>query len=122
MRSLPRRLPPRARRQRVDRVRRLDRQILTIIFRRHRRFRFWRGGASSSTSSASDSAEQIASDQAAIDAAQATLIEAQQQLNDTQLTSPINGTIASVGVSVGDTVSAGSSTSVFVIIGPSRIK
>ena len=38
-------------------------------------------------------------------------------MNDTQLTSPINGTIASVGVTVGDTVSAGSSTSVFVIIG-----
>lgn len=75
------------------------------------------GSASTSTSSASNSAQQIASDQAAIDAAQATLIEAQQQLNDTQLTSPINGTIASVGVSVGDTVSAGSSTSVFVIIG-----
>ena len=75
------------------------------------------GSASNSTSSASNSAQQIASDQAAIDAAQATLIEAQQQLNDAQLTSPINGTIASVGVSVGDTVSAGSSTSVFVIIG-----
>jgi multidrug efflux pump subunit AcrA (membrane-fusion protein) len=75
------------------------------------------GNASNSTSSASNSAQQIASDQAAIDAAQATLIEAQQQLNDTQLTSPINGTIASVGVTVGDTVSAGSSTSVFVIIG-----
>ena len=75
------------------------------------------GGASNSTSSASNSAQQIASDQAAIDAAQATLIEAQQQLNDAQLTSPINGTIASVGVTVGDTVSAGSSTSVFVIIG-----
>ena len=64
-----------------------------------------------------EQAEQVPSDQAAIDAAQATLIEAQQQLNDTQLTSPINGTIASVGVTVGDTVSAGSSTSVFVIIG-----
>ena len=38
-------------------------------------------------------------------------------MNDTQLTSPINGTIASVGMTVGDTVSAGSSTSVFVIIG-----
>ena len=75
------------------------------------------GNASNSTSSASNSAQQIASDQAAIDAAQATLIEAQQQLNDAQLTSPINGTIASVGVTVGDTVSAGSSTSVFVIIG-----
>ena len=75
------------------------------------------GSASNSTSSVSNSAQQIASDQAAIDAAQATLIEAQQQLNDTQLTSPINGTIASVGVTVGDTVTAGSSTSVFVIIG-----
>jgi multidrug efflux pump subunit AcrA (membrane-fusion protein) len=70
-----------------------------------------------STSTATDSAEQIATDQAAIDSAQADLIEAQQALSAAQLTSPIAGTVASVGLSVGDTVSAHSTTSDIVIIG-----
>jgi RND family efflux transporter MFP subunit len=68
-------------------------------------------------STASDSAEQIASDEAAIDTAKGNLVEAQQSLDDAQLSSPISGTIASVGVSVGDTVSANSTTSVIVIVG-----
>jgi hypothetical protein len=38
-------------------------------------------------------------------------------LADAQLSSPINGTIVSVGITVGATVSAGSSTDVIVIIG-----
>ena len=66
---------------------------------------------------ATDTPEQIATDQAAIDSAEATLIEAQQSLAEAQLTSPINGTIASVGIAVGDTVTANSSTEVIVIIG-----
>jgi multidrug efflux pump subunit AcrA (membrane-fusion protein) len=70
-----------------------------------------------STSTATDSAEQIATDQAAIDSAQADLIDAQQALSAAQLTSPIAGTVASVGLSVGDTVSAHSTTSDIVIIG-----
>jgi multidrug efflux pump subunit AcrA (membrane-fusion protein) len=70
-----------------------------------------------STSTATDSAEQIATDQAAIDSAQADLIDAQQALSAGQLTSPIAGTVASVGLSVGDTVSAHSTTSDIVIIG-----
>jgi RND family efflux transporter MFP subunit len=45
------------------------------------------------------------------------LTEAQQALDDTQLSSPVGGTVASVGVSVGATVSAGSGTSGIVIIG-----
>jgi multidrug efflux pump subunit AcrA (membrane-fusion protein) len=76
-----------------------------------------RSGGSTSTSTATDSAEQIASDQAAIDSAQADLIEAQQALSAAQLTSPISGTVASVGLSVGDTVTAHSTTSDIVIIG-----
>ena len=74
-------------------------------------------GTGESTSSDSDSAEQIASDEASIDTAQANLTEAQQVLDDAQLSSPVSGTVASVGVSVGATVSAGSSTSAIVIIG-----
>jgi multidrug efflux pump subunit AcrA (membrane-fusion protein) len=70
-----------------------------------------------STSTATDSAEQIATDQAAIDNAQADLIEAQQALSAAQLTSPIAGTVASVGLTVGDTVAAHSTTSDIVIIG-----
>ena len=60
---------------------------------------------------------QIASDQAAIDTAQSNLISAQQSLAEGQLTSPINGTIVSVGINAGDTVSAHSSTEDIVIIG-----
>jgi RND family efflux transporter MFP subunit len=70
-----------------------------------------------SGSTASDSAEQIASDEAAIDTAKANLVEAQQSLDAAELSSPISGTIASVGVTVGDTVSADSSTDVIVIVG-----
>jgi len=71
------------------------------------------GGGSANT----DTPEQIASDQAAIDTASANLIEAQQSLNAATLTSPINGTVVSVGISVGDTVSANSSTETITIIG-----
>lgn len=79
-----------------------------------------KGGAGSSgggASAAVSSPEQIAADQAAIDSADANLIVAQQSLNEAQLSSPINGTIASVGINVGDTVSAGSGTEVIVIVG-----
>jgi multidrug efflux pump subunit AcrA (membrane-fusion protein) len=65
----------------------------------------------------SDSPTQIASDEAAIDSAQANLVVAQQSLAEGQLTSPINGTIVSVGITVGATVGADSSTAVIVIIG-----
>ncbi len=74
-------------------------------------------GTGGSASTDSDSAEQIASDESSVDSAQANLTEAQQALDDAQLSSPVSGTVASVGVSVGATVSAGSSTSAIVIIG-----
>jgi multidrug efflux pump subunit AcrA (membrane-fusion protein) len=45
------------------------------------------------------------------------LTVAEQSLAEANLTSPINGTIVSVGINVGDTVSANSSTDVIVIIG-----
>jgi multidrug efflux pump subunit AcrA (membrane-fusion protein) len=75
------------------------------------------GTGGSAESSPSDSAATIASDEAAIDMAQADLINAQQSLSDAELTSPISGTIASVGITVGSTVSADSSSDATVIIG-----
>ncbi len=74
-----------------------------------------RGNAASG--SASDSAAEIASDEAAIDTARSNVIVAEQSLAEGQLTSPINGTIVSVGINVGDTVSADSATEDIVIIG-----
>jgi trimeric autotransporter adhesin len=58
----------------------------------------------------------LASDQAAIDSATASLIEAQQSLNDAQLTSPLAGTVASVTLTVGQTVTAGSTNDAITII------
>jgi HlyD family secretion protein len=69
------------------------------------------------TSGNTDTPEQIASDQAAIDTAQANLTEAQQSLKEATLTSPINGTVVSVAISTGATVSAGSSTEIITILG-----
>ncbi len=72
------------------------------------------GSGSSATST--DTAAQLASDQATIDTDKATLIEAQQSLADTQLTAPIAGTVASVGLTTGQTVTAGSTTDAITII------
>ncbi len=77
-----------------------------------------RAGATGAAGSAnSDSPEQIASDQAAIDTAEAQLTNAQQSLNEATLTSPISGTVVSVDIRAGDTVSADSSTETIAIIG-----
>ncbi len=75
------------------------------------------GSTNGGTSGNTDTPEQIASDQAAIDTAQANLTEAQQSLKEATLTSPINGTVVSVAISAGDTVSAGSSTEIITILG-----
>ena len=72
---------------------------------------------SGSTSGNTDTPEQIASDQAAIDTAEANLTEAEQSLKEATLTSPISGTVVSVAISTGDTVSAGSSTEIITILG-----
>jgi HlyD family secretion protein len=68
------------------------------------------------SSTATDSAQQLASDQAQIDADDASLVDAQQSLSDTKLTSPISGTVASVGLSNGQSVTAGSSGDAITII------
>ncbi len=78
------------------------------------------GGTSSaggSSSADTDTPEQIASDQAAIDTAEAQLTNAQQSLQEATLSSPIAGTVVSVGIAVGDTVSADSSTEIITIVG-----
>jgi RND family efflux transporter MFP subunit len=63
------------------------------------------------------SAEQLASDQAAIDAAKAQLAEAQQAHDQAQLRSPIDGTVASMTISAGQSVQGNSGTPQIVIIG-----
>lgn len=75
------------------------------------------GSGTGSSSGDTDTPQQIASDQAAIDTAQADLTEAQQALTEATLTSPISGTVVSVDINVGDTVSAGSSTEIITILG-----
>jgi HlyD family secretion protein len=70
------------------------------------------GTASQST----DTPEQLASDQAAIDTAEATLIEAQQSQADAQLTSPIGGTVVAVSLATGQSVTAGSTTDIVTIV------
>ena len=72
---------------------------------------------SGATGADTDTPQQIASDQASIDSAEADLINAEQSLNETTLTSPIAGTVVSVDIAVGDTVSADSSTDIITIIG-----
>jgi multidrug efflux pump subunit AcrA (membrane-fusion protein) len=74
------------------------------------------GGTGSSGADA-DTPQQIASDQAAIDSAEADLVNAEQSLNEATLTSPISGTVVSVDIAEGDTVSADSSTDVITVIG-----
>jgi multidrug efflux pump subunit AcrA (membrane-fusion protein) len=76
-------------------------------------------GSSGSGSSGgnSDTPAQIASDQANIDSAEADLTNAEQSLNEATLNSPISGTVVSVAIAAGDTVSADSSTDIVTIIG-----
>jgi biotin carboxyl carrier protein len=70
-------------------------------------------GASADT----DTPEQIASDQADIDSAEADLVNAEQSLKEATLNSPISGTVVSVGINVGATISANASTEIITIIG-----
>jgi multidrug efflux pump subunit AcrA (membrane-fusion protein) len=74
-------------------------------------------GTGGGDSSDADTPQQIASDQANIDTAEAQLINAEQSVKEATLTSPISGTVVSIGINVGDTVSADSSTEIITIIG-----
>ncbi len=63
--------------------------------------------------------QQLAVDQASIDAAQVNLSNAEQALGDATLVSPITGTVASVTIAPGSSVAAGSATSTpaLVVVG-----
>jgi HlyD family secretion protein len=79
------------------------------------------GGSSGATTAVTP--QQLASDQAALDVAVAGLTAAQQDLADANLLSPIAGTVASVAITPGGAVSAGSSVgpsanASIVILGP----
>ncbi|HEY2764958.1 MAG TPA: HlyD family efflux transporter periplasmic adaptor subunit [Pseudonocardiaceae bacterium] len=77
------------------------------------------GGSGRTVSSARPvSAEQLAADQAAVDAAQAQLTTAQQAHDQAELVSPISGTVASVAISPGQSVTSGSATPQIIVIGP----
>ena len=65
-----------------------------------------------------NSAQELASDQASIDSADASLIDAQQDMADAVLVSPIAGTVASVDLTVGQSVTAGSTTDAIMVINP----
>jgi multidrug efflux pump subunit AcrA (membrane-fusion protein) len=64
------------------------------------------------------SAAQLAADQAAIDAAKASLAVAQQQLNQATIVSPYTGVVSSVGLTVGQQATAGSTTTAVDVIDP----
>jgi len=74
------------------------------------------GGTVSTTVAVS--AAQLAADQAAIDAANASLAVAQQQLRQATILSPFTGVVSSVGLTVGQQATAGSTTTAVDVIDP----
>jgi trimeric autotransporter adhesin len=70
------------------------------------------------TSTVAVSAAQLAADQAAVDAANANLTLAQQQLSQATIVSPFTGVVSSVGLTVGQQATAGSSTAAVDVIDP----
>ena len=70
------------------------------------------------TKTASATPAQVAADQATLDADEATMSEAEASLNQATLSSPISGTVVSVGVDAGQSVSAGSSSAQIMIMSP----
>lgn len=69
----------------------------------------------SSGSSGTITAERILADRAAIDLAEAELAIAQQDVTFASITSPVSGTVVSVAMAVGDSVSAASDTAVITV-------
>lgn len=74
------------------------------------------GATRRSTSTATDSAAQLATDQATIDTDEASLIEAQESLAAATLRSPISGTVAAIDLTVGEAVAAGSASDAITVI------
>ena len=90
---------------------------------RQRQQRLWqlqrqrqRASGSGSTSGVTSAAELVA-EQAVVDADQAQVTAAQQSLAQATIVSPINGTVASVGLSVGHSATADSSTENVIVVG-----
>jgi multidrug efflux pump subunit AcrA (membrane-fusion protein) len=83
------------------------------------------GGSGTQTPSGTGtvaSAQQIAADQKTIDAARAELAVARQNRAQAVLTTPIAGTVATVALSAGQAVSAGSPSATIMVIGPGQKK
>ncbi len=76
------------------------------------------GSTGSRAGSAPATPEQLAADQANIDAASAELAQEQQTLQQAQLVSPITGTVATVGVATGQSVSANSTSAQVLVVAP----
>jgi RND family efflux transporter MFP subunit len=78
------------------------------------------GGSTSAAGSTTGavSGAQLAADQAAVDAANASVAVAQQQLSEATIVSPITGTVSLVGLTVGQQATAGSTTSAVDVIDP----
>jgi HlyD family secretion protein len=74
------------------------------------------GGAGATTVAVS--AAQLAADQSAVDAANANLTLAQQQLSQATIVSPFTGVVSSVGLTVGQQATAGSTSSAVDVIDP----
>ncbi len=72
----------------------------------------------SSTKATAATPAQVAADQATLDADNATLSEAEGSLSQATLSSPLTGTVVSVGVAAGQSVSTGSSSAQIEIISP----
>jgi multidrug efflux pump subunit AcrA (membrane-fusion protein) len=76
------------------------------------------GGGSRTNTPAPASADQIAADQAMVDAANAQLAAAQQNMSAATLLSPIAGTVAEATITAGANASANSTTAHIMVIGP----
>jgi multidrug efflux pump subunit AcrA (membrane-fusion protein) len=76
------------------------------------------GGISRTNTPAPASADQIAADQAMVDADNAQLAAAQQNMSAATLLSPIAGTVAEVTIVAGANASANSTTAHIMVIGP----
>jgi HlyD family secretion protein len=74
-------------------------------------------GAASDSGSSSPSAEDLIAYQKKVDAAEDELAVAEQAVDQATIVSPLEGTVASVGLAVGDDVTAGSATQNIVIVG-----
>jgi multidrug efflux pump subunit AcrA (membrane-fusion protein) len=73
-------------------------------------------GAGTASTSGSITPAQLADDQAAIDNDRVSLIKAQQALAAADLVSPISGTVVSLGIAAGQSVTAGSSSDAITVV------